>query len=450
MTQGNIMQILLRFSIPLLIGNLFQQVYNLVDSVVVGRYFGAKALGAVGSVGMISFLFFSLCNGLSAGIGVLVSNYFGAKKEEELRRAIANSVYVLLAAGLIMSVLGFSFSGPVLHLMNTPAENFAYAKTYMQITCGCTIIVAVYNGISSILRALGDSKTPLIFLMAASVINIFLDLLLVICFHMGVAGAACATVISQFFSAAGSILFALKKNPYFNFKKQHFKYTSSMIHDYFRIGLPMAVQSAMISISCALLQTLINGYGTDVMAAYASTGKMESIIFQPYFSIGTAMSTFASQNQGKGDYRRIRKAVFCAEFLTGLFSILVFVIIFFFRTNIIAFFVNDANVIQLGARGLLISGPMYFALGTIYVTRGALNGMGDVFFSMLNGILEVGGRIAFAAVFILFTSLGFWGVWYTNIFTWILIALCAILRLVFVLKKNISPDAPASPSNQAH
>lgn len=194
---GNITQILLQFSVPLLVGNLFQQVYNVVDSIVVGRYLGSKALGAVGSVGMISFLFFSLCMGLSSGIGVIVSNCFGAKKEEEVKTAIANSIYVIVAVGILMSILGFILSGPILHLMNTPSENFEYAKTYMQITCGLTIVVALYNGISAILRALGDSRTPLIFLIVASVINVILDFLFVIKMDMGVAGAAYATVIKS-------------------------------------------------------------------------------------------------------------------------------------------------------------------------------------------------------------------------------------------------------------
>lgn len=436
MTQGNITGILLRFSIPLLIGNLFQQVYNIVDSIVVGRHLGSKALGAVGSVGMISFLFFSLCMGLSSGIGVIISNYFGAKKDEDVKCAIANSIYVIVAAGIIMSILGYTLTEPILKLMNTPAENFEYAKTYMQITCGLTIVVALYNGISAILRALGDSKVPLIFLIVASVINIVLDLLFVIKLNMGVAGAAYATVISQFISAAGSILFAIFKNPYFKLKRGHFKLNKGILKEDLRIGIPMSIQTAMVSISCSLLQTLINGYGTDVMAAYTATGKVENIVFQPFASLGTAVSTFASQNQGAKEYKRIQKAVIRAEIITAVISAALLVAILFFRSNIIGIFVEESAVIELGSKGLLIAGSMYFFLGTIYILRGALNGMGDVFFSIMNGILEVGGRVAFAAFFMYCTSLGFWGVWYTNIFTWIIISLCAAVRLYIVLKNK--------------
>ena len=436
MSCGNITQILLQFSVPLLVGNLFQQVYNVVDSIVVGRYLGSKALGAVGSVGMISFLFFSLCMGLSSGIGVIVSNCFGAKKEEDVKTAIANSIYVIVAVGILMSILGFILSGPILHLMNTPSENFEYAKTYMQITCGLTIVVALYNGISAILRALGDSRTPLIFLIVASVINVILDLLFVIKMDMGVAGAAYATVISQFVSAAGSTIFAILKNPYFKLEHRHFQQNRFIIKEYLRIGIPMSIQTAMISVSCALLQAMINGYGVNVMAAYTATGKVESIVFQPFASLSTAVSTFASQNQGANNYKRIKTAVIWAEIITAVISAFLLVAILLFRANIISLFVDDPTVVELGSKGLMIAGSMYFALGTIYIMRGALNGMGDVFFSMMNGALEVGGRIVFAAIFIFLTSLGFWGVWYTNIFTWILIALCAVIRLWVVLKRQ--------------
>ena len=268
MTEGSSMKLIMKFSVPLLIGNLFQQVYSLVDSIVVGRHLGANALGGVGSVGMISFLFFSLCNGMASGIGVVISRYFGAKKEEQVKKAIANALFVILAVGALMSILGYCFAGPIIRLMKTPAETFDYAYTYMRITCGFTIAVAIYNGISAVLRALGDSKTPLIFLMIASAINVVLDIVFVIYMDMGVAGAAYATVLSQILSSVGSICYAVKTNPYFRLKRGHFKFDRDIMKEDFSIGIPMAVQTSMISISCSILQTLINGYGPEVMAAY--------------------------------------------------------------------------------------------------------------------------------------------------------------------------------------
>ena len=430
MTEGSSMKLIMKFSVPLLIGNLFQQVYSLVDSIVVGRHLGANALGGVGSVGMISFLFFSLCNGMASGIGVVISRYFGAKKEEQVKKAIANALFVILAVGALMSILGYCFAGPIIRLMKTPAETFDYAYTYMRITCGFTIAVAIYNGISAVLRALGDSKTPLIFLMIASAINVVLDIVFVIYMDMGVAGAAYATVLSQILSSVGSICYAVKTNPYFRLKRGHFKFDRDIMKEDFSIGIPMAVQTSMISISCSILQTLINGYGPEVMAAYTATGKVEGIIFQPFSSLGLALSTFAGQNCGARKY-----AVWQTELITLALGAALFCLVAVFRENVVGFFVTEENVIRLGAKGLVISGSMYIALGTIYTMRGALNGMGDVVFSMLNGALEVGGRIVFALILMYVLKMGFWGVWYTNIFTWIVIALTASVRFSVYIRK---------------
>lgn len=352
-----------------------------------------------------------------------------------MRKAIANSIYVILGVGLIMSVLGVCLTGPLIRLMNTPAETVPYAYTYMKITCAFTVAVAVYNGISSILRALGDSRTPLIFLMIASVINAVLDIIFVVYLDMGVAGAAYATVFSQIVSGIGSIIYAVKTNSYFKLRREDFRVDHSILKADFKIGLPMAVQTSMISISCSLLQALINGYGPAVMAVYTATGKVEGIVFQPFSSLGLALSTFAGQNIGAEQYDRIKKAVWQAECITIGLSAVLFAAILLFRENIIHFFVTDQEVISLGAKGMVISGSMYVALGTIYTLRGALNGMGDVLFSMINGFLEVGGRVVFALILMYALDMGFWGIWYTNIFTWIVIALTAAVRLIVYLKK---------------
>lgn len=435
MTEGNSLQLILKFTLPLLMGNLFQQVYNVVDSIVVGKHLGAEALGGVGSVGLVSFLFFSLCSGMASGVGVVISKYFGAKDNKAVKSAIANALYVIVAAGVLMSILGFACANGILKLMNTPEETFQYAYTYMRITCGFTIVVAIYNGISAILRALGDSRTPLIFLAVASVLNVILDILFVIGLNLGVAGAAYATVISQFVAGIGSIIYAACKNPYFQMSREDFRLNHDILMEDFRLGIPMSIQTAMISISCALLQMLINGYGATVMAAYTATGKVESVVFQPYSSLGMALSTFAGQNLGARNYKRIKTAVIQAMGLTLALSIGLFAIILLFRENIVQAFVDDKDVIEIGAKGMLISGSMYFALGTIYTIRGVLNGVGDVFFSMVNGILEVGGRILFAVLLMYVLKMGYWGVWYTNVLTWLLIAVSAVVRLIFYLRK---------------
>lgn len=428
MTKGNEVGLLLRFALPMLVGNIFQQLYNMVDSIIVGKFVGSNALGAVGAVGNLNFLFFSLCLGLASGIGILISQFFGAGKDDYVKKIIANSVYIITISGAVMSIISFVFARPILHLMNTPAENMEDAVIYMQIVCGATVIVAIYNGISSILRALGDSKTPLIFLIVSSFINVGLDLLFVLVFHWGVAGAAWATVIAQLISAIGSILFALSRNPYLRLEKRHFTVDNDIIKKSFQIGLPVAGQNAMIAFSCVALQSVVNNYGATVMAAYTATSRVEQLVQQPFGSLGTAVSTFAGQNVGAGKYDRVSTSCKKSTLIVLVFSLMMIAVMFLFGDPIVRLFVNEPDVIEIGARGLRITSFMYFALGMIYITRGMLNGVGDAAYAMINGLTEVVGRIGFAYLLMAIPAVGMWGVWYTNGLTWILAGAAGVIR----------------------
>ncbi len=428
MTKGNEVGLLLRFALPMLVGNIFQQLYNMVDSIIVGKFVGSNALGAVGAVGNLNFLFFSLCLGLTSGIGILISQFFGAGKDDYVKKIIANSIYIITAAGALMSIVGVAFARPILTLMNTPNANMKDAVTYMQIVCGATIVVALYNGISSILRALGDSKTPLIFLIVASFLNVGLDLLFVLVFHWGVAGVAWATVIAQFISSVGSILFALWKNPYLQLEKHHFTLDSSIIKKSFQIGLPVAGQNALIAFSCVALQSVVNNYGSTVMAAYTATSRVEQLVQQPFGSLGTAISTFAGQNAGAGKYDRVTTSCKKGTLIVLFFSLLMIAVMFLFGEPIVKLFVNESDVIAIGAKGLRITSLMYFALGMIYVMRGMLNGVGDAAYAMVNGLTEVIGRIGFAYLLMAIPAIGMWGVWYTNGLTWLLAGAAGVIR----------------------
>ena len=430
MTKGNETSLLLRFTLPMLVGNIFQQFYNMVDSIIVGRFVGTNALGAVGSVGSITFMFFSLCLGLGSGIGILISQYFGAGQDDYVKKIIANAIYITFGTGAIMSLCGVLFAEPILHLMNTPAENFADALIYMRIVCGFTIVVAGYNTISAILRALGDAKTPLIFLGVASVLNIALDLLFVVPLQMGVAGAAWATVIAQFFAMLGSVVFGYGKNEYLRLKKRHMAYSGEIVEKSFRIGIPVAAQNALIALSCVALQSVVNRYGTTVMAAYTATGRVEGLVQQPFNSLGLAVSTFAGQNAGAGQYDRVRTGVKKSVWLVAIFSVLMILVMWLFGEPIVRIFIDEPEVVAIGAKGLRTTSMMYFGLGLIYVMRGMLNGVGDALFAMMNGVTEVIGRIGFAFMFMMIPSVGMWGVWYTNGLTWALTGLVNVFRVL--------------------
>lgn len=429
MTKGNEVKLLLQFAVPMLIGNIFQQFYNMVDSIIVGRFVGANALGAVGSVGSLNFLFFSLCMGLGAGIGILISQFFGAGQDDYVKKIIANAIYITLAAGLLMSFCGFFLADPILSVMNTPEENMADALVYMRIVCGATVIVAGYNTVSSILRALGDSRTPLIFLVVSCLINIVLDLLFVLVFKMGVAGAAWATVIAQICALVGSLLFGLAKNPYMKLEKHHYEVDKDILKKSCQIGLPIAAQNALIAFSCVALQSVVNRFGSTVMAAYTATSRVEQLVQQPYGSLGTAVSTFAGQNVGANRYDRVHTGMKKSIIVVAAFSVAMLVVMFLLGRPIVSIFVDDPEVVRIGAIGLRITSIMYFFLGLIYVLRGMLNGVGDATFAMINGITEVIGRIGFAWLLMMIPAVGLWGVWWTNGLTWCITGLANVVRV---------------------
>ena len=238
MTKGSPLRLLLSFSVPLLIGSIFQQFYTMADSIIVGKFVGADALASIGACSSVIYLLFSLFLGLSAGIGIVISQHFGAGDGRSVRRGIANSVYILLAASCLLTLTGVAFARPILTILGTPSEIMQDAAAYFQITSAGIIAVAFYNGISSILRALGDSRTPLIFLALAALLNVGLDLLFVTVFHMGVAGAALATAIAQFASACACLAFSLKTNPYFHIRKEEFRPDTGLMRRMMHIGLP--------------------------------------------------------------------------------------------------------------------------------------------------------------------------------------------------------------------
>ena len=321
MTVGNPTGLLLTFMLPMLLGNVFQQFYNMVDSMIVGQVVGADALAAVGATGSLNFLFFSLCGGMSNGTGVVISQHFGAGEHDNVRKAIANAAYIMLVVGTIMGGLGVILSRPVLVFLNTPDNILNDAVLYMRIMCAGVLAVALYNCISAILRAVGDSKTPLYFLIMSSILNIFLDLLFVKTFGMGVAGAGIATIISQFLSGVGSLMFAFWKNPFFKIEKNLRKPDIDIIWQCTRMGVPLAFQTSLIAISCVALQSVVNTFGSVVVAAFTATSRIEQLVQQPYSSLGMAMSTYTGQNIGAEKIDRVRQGYRKALMIMAVFSL---------------------------------------------------------------------------------------------------------------------------------
>lgn len=438
MTVGSELSHIIRFALPMLAGNLFQQLYNIADSIIVGRYLGADALAAVGATGSITYFFYTLCIGLATGIGILISQNFGAGNLDNVKKYIANSAYVLGAFGIVISLFSAIFTPALLTMLNTPSEIFAASTGYMRISCLGTVAVAAYNWINSVMRSLGDSKTPLIFLVVASFLNVFLDLLFVVVFQMGVNGAALATILAQGVSAVGSIIFAFMKNPMFSLTKETAAFSRIHTSKCITTGIPIALQNAMVSVSMIYLQSVANSFGKTVVAAYTATMRVEQLVHQPFTSINAALSAFTGQNVGAGKEERVRKGYQQSMKAGTVFAIVLLIVFMLFSKAIISLFVDETEVIEIGAMALKISACFYIFLGAIHITRGLLNGAGDVRYAMINGFAEVGGRIGFAILLLNIPGTGYFAVWGTTCLTWLLTGIMSYARYKSgVWKKNI-------------
>ena len=428
MTEGNPTGLLLTFMLPMVVGNVFQQLYNMVDSMIVGKYVGADALAAVGATGSLNFLIFSLCGGMANGIGIIISQYFGAGNDSGVKKAIANAVYIMTSSALLMGVIGLLLSRNLLSFLNTPENILDDSTLYMRIMCVGILAVGLYNCIAAILRAVGDSKTPLYFLIVASILNIVLDLFFVKTLDMGVAGAGIATIISQLLAGIGSLAFAFIKNPYFKIGRDQMRAERTIIEQCVRMGIPLAFQSSLIAISCVALQSVVNTFGSVVVAAFTATSRIEQLVQQPYNSLGMAVSTYTGQNIGAGKIDRVKKGFRKGMIIMAVFTFVMIPLAQFGGEFIMKLFVNEEDVIALGSQALKITSWFYLFLGSIYVARGMLNGAGDATFAFMNGIVEMAGRICFAKPLTMIPVIGVWGVWLATALTWFVTGTISVLR----------------------
>lgn len=449
MTKGSPIRLLIVFSIPMLIGNIFQQVYNIVDSIIVGRFVGADALAAIGVTGSISFLFFAICNGFGSAGGIITSQSFGRGETSEVKKCIANTGYIMFVFPFVVGVISFFLVGPLLELLNTPENIMADALMYTRIMCVGLVFVSLYNYVSSMLRALGDSKTPLYFLIFSCLLNTVLDLLFVRVFGLGVFGAGVATVISQFVSGVACMIYAVKFNEYFKLTKEDLKLDMNIIKNNIKLGVPLSLQFSLIAISCMALQKVVNSFGAIAAAAFTTTSRIEQVIHQPYQTLGTALATYSGQNYGANKKDRIIQGYHKGLILMVIFSVIMLPIMQMFGEQITSIFVDKnemaeidgvmvnigAQVIAMGAKAIRISSFFYVFLGAIYVIRGVLNGLGDAFFALLNGIVEVIGRFVAPVVLTGIAAIGLWGIWWSVGVVWFFSGLTAWMRYIFDKKK---------------
>ncbi|MBR2185940.1 MAG: MATE family efflux transporter [Lachnospiraceae bacterium] len=438
MTEGNPVGLLIRFSIPMLVGNLFQQVYNLADSVIVGRLVSANALAAIGASSSVTFLFFALCNGIGTGGGIITSQHFGSGDDGKVKKCISNTAYIMLIYPLMVGILAFIFSRPLLVILKTPDAIMDDSLIYIRIMCVGTVFVSFYNYISSMLRALGDSRTPLYFLVSACLINVVLDLFFVYVMKLSVAGAGIATVISQFLAGAGCIIYAMLKNPYFRLGTEDLKVDRKITLSVIRLGIPLSLQFSLIAVSCMALQAVVNTFGAVAVAAFTATSRIEQLLHQPYQTLSTALSTYTGQNYGARKHRRIIEGYHKSLIMMVIFSLAMLPFMWFLGKAMVRLFVEDAEVISMGAIALQISSLFYSFLGLIYVVRGVQNGLGDAFFSFLNGIVEIIGRFSVPVIMTSIPAIGVWGIWWSVGVVWFISGFTAWLRYLYCRKKILN------------
>ncbi|PHV70310.1 MATE family efflux transporter [Sporanaerobium hydrogeniformans] len=436
MTKGNPWRLILLFAIPLVIGNIFQQLYSMVDTIIVGRFVSVEALAAVGSTGAINFLVIGFVMGISSGFAVITAQKFGAGDEEGVRRSVATSIILCILTTVLTTTLSIVTVKPLLKLMNTPDNIMQDATVYISIIYMGIGATMYYNMIASILRALGDSKTPLYFLLLSSGLNIVLDLLFIINFKMGVAGAAYATVISQLIAAILCTFYTAKRYKILALKKEDFRWNGHFAVFHLKVGLPMALQFSVTAIGVMVIQGALNKFGSNVIAAFTAANKVEMLVTQVFPALGITMATYCGQNLGANQLERIKKGVNIAVVMTLVAAVAAALVNIFLGEYIVRLFIEHAGVeIMTNAKQYLYTVAIFYPiLGVIFVYRNALQGMGEAFFPMLGGLAELVAR--FVVAITLPAMIGYAGICLASPMAWIAANIPLIPRYIYIMRRK--------------
>lgn len=429
MTEGSPVKLILAFSAPLLLGNIFQQLYNLVDSTVVGRFVGANALAAVGAPGTIMALTLCLCFGLTNGAGIIIAQCFGAKNYNQLKATIGALICIISITALVLMIIGIAGAPFFLRLVSTPDEIINDAVLYMRIVMIGTPFSMAYNGASAILRNMGDSKTPLLMLMLSSFLNIVLDLIFVLAFGMAVMGVGIATVISQAVSAAACLIYMRRYKNELHLDGLKIRFNRRCAKQIFKTGVPTALQSCMISLGTLSVQRLINSFGTQAVAAYTASTKIDSVAIMVVVTMGMSLAVYSGQNMGAGKVDRIKSGLYKTLALVLTYCVIMAIVMIFFGNNLLRIFLDPSEAgeaVSIGTQYLRIIGIAYFMAGIMRCYLNVVHGTGDVNISMLTGLAELAFRII--ASYVLVKPLGLTGLWIAIPISWGCGSLIPVIR----------------------
>lgn len=449
LTKGNPLGVIVRFTIPLLIGNIVQQLYNMADSVIVGHFVSAGALAAVGSTGTIMFLVLGFSQGLTTGFTVLTSQRFGARDEYGTKKSVANGIVLSVLVSIVITILSVASMHGVLHLMNTPAEIYDDAYTYISIICLGTGCCVFYNLFAAFLRAVGDSRMPLFFLVFSACLNVVLDLLFIISFQMGVGGAAWATIASQGISAILCAVYIVRRVPAITPDRTMWRLDRDVTARQFAIGLPMALQFAITASGTMIMQAAVNMFGAVAIAAYTAASKLQNVLTQWFISIGEALASYCGQNYGSGDVERIRRGVHVSVMISIVYAIAAGVLaVLLLRPSLTLFFSAGTDIdamLPYAQIYMVLCAVFYIPLAFIFIFRNSMQGCGYGIQPMMGGVVELLCRLFMAVLAMHLYSYSLAA--FCDAFAWIGAGIYTAIAWHFVFKKVQRDLTPQQEEN---
>ena len=411
LTEGKVWKVIVRFAVPLLVGNLLQQFYNITDSIIVGQFLGKEALAAVSASFFIYYFIISLVIGVGSGTTVVISQLFGAKQYQKVQLAFSSFFIFMLVGGIILSIAGIIFAEPVFRLTNTPEEVIPQAVAYFRIYIGGTFLFVTFNSIISILRGVGESVRPMLFILITTVLNIAFDLLFILVFKWGIEGAARATVVSQGIGMCIALAYVNNTHPLLSIKKQDMLFDWKLFKESLKIGLPTSVQQCAIALGLIALLGIVNSFGTNTLTAYGAAGKIDTIITQAVLTLSGALAAFCGQNIGAGRLDRVKKGVQFTMYTNIVLGLLTFAAVYLFGNEMMRIFTKDIDVVAIGKEYLLIIGGFFIVHGALNVYNGALRGAGDTLFPMITSLVCL-WLIRIPLAYYLSSWLGRNGIWW--------------------------------------